>query len=258
MRNLLTVLGSLITTKIAALGEFGRFVWAILRSLVSLPFGFRDVVRQLDEIGFKSLPIVLISTLAIGMVLVLQMSLSFTRFGARALVGPVISLAVMREMGPIIASLLVGGRVGAGITAEIGSMKVTEQIDAIKALGADPIKKLVVPRFIAALISFPLLAVVADCAGITGGMVMAKVELGIPPMQYVESLVNFVTVGDFMSGILKTVFFGMIVATVGTYVGMRAEGGTQGVGRATTVTVMVSLVLIIVADFFLTRLFMLF
>ncbi len=258
MMRLLIYIGYFFSQRIANLGEFGRFVWRTVATVFSLPFGWGELKRQLDDVGFKSLPIVLLSGLAIGMVLALQLALSFKKFGAKAMVGPVVSLAIVREMGPVVTSLLVGGRVGAGFTAEIGSMKVTEQIDAIRALGADPIKKLAVPRFIAALVSFPFLTVFGDFVGIFGGMIMAKAELGVSPRQYVESIRYFVTVQDFMSGVLKTVFFGLIVAAVGTYIGMRAEGGTQGVGRATTLTVVVSLVLIIVGDFFLTKLFMLF
>lgn len=258
MKDFLILLGSFFNRGIANLGDFGRFIGGTARAAFTLPVGWGEIKRQIDEIGFKSLPIVFLSGLAIGMVLVLQLAVSFKRFGASGIAGSVVSLAIVREMGPVVTSLLVGGRVGAGITAEIGSMRVTEQIDALRALGADPVKKLAVPRFIAALISFPFLTVIGDVVGIFGGMVMAKVELGVTPRQFVENLRYFVTIEDFLSGVLKTVFFGLIVAAVGTYVGMRARGGTQGVGRATTFTVVVSLVLIIVGDFFLTKLFMMF
>jgi phospholipid/cholesterol/gamma-HCH transport system permease protein len=137
-------------------------------------------------------------------------------------------------------------------------MKVTEQIDAIRTLGADPIKKLVVPRFIAALISFPFLSIIADLVGIFGGMIIANTELGVTPRLFISSITQQVGISDFISGISKTVFFGIIVAIVGCYIGMKAEGGTQGVGRATTLTVVVSLVLIIIMDFFLTKLFLVF
>jgi phospholipid/cholesterol/gamma-HCH transport system permease protein len=215
-------------------------------------------VEQLEEIGFKSIPIVIISAMAIGMVMVVQLAYGFGRFGAKSLVGSVVSLAFVRELGPVLTSLLVGGRVGSGITAEIGSMKVTEQIDAMRTLGADPIKKLVVPRFIAAVISFPLLTIIADLAGIIGAMIMAEIELGVTPRLFISGMAGWVFISDLLSGILKTVFFGSIVAIIGCYVGMNTEGGTQGVGRATTLTVVVSLVVIIIGDFFLTKLFLMF
>lgn len=257
MSGLISTLGSYVAVRVANLGEYGRFVLRSAKGVFSRPFGFAEVVRQIYEIGYKSLPIVVLSALSIGMVMVLQLAFSFKRFGAKGLVGPVVALAIVRELGPVLTSLLVGGRAGAGITAEIGSMKVTEQIDAIRTLGADPIKKLVVPRLIAALISFPFLTIVANFVGICGGMIMADLELGVSPRQYIKSITLQVTPGDFLNGIIKTVFFGMIVSSIACYVGMKAEGGTQGVGRATTVAVVASLVLIIIADFFLTKLFML-
>ena len=241
---------------LAEAGAFGVFVVRTLRTVFTRPFPARDVLRQIDEIGVKSLPIVVLASLAIGMVLVLQLAYSLKRFGAKGLAGPVVSLSIVRYLGPVITSLLVGGRVGAGITAEVGSMKVTEQIDALRALGADPIKKLAVPRFVAALISFPALAVVADFVGIAGGLVMASAELGVTSRQYVEGVRHYLTVGDFATGVLKTVFFGLMVAAIACYIGTKAEGGTQGVGRATTLTVVLSLIFIIVFDFFLTKLFM--
>ena len=188
--------------------------------------------------------------------MVVQLAYGFAYFGAKGVVGPIVTLAFVRELGPVLASLLVGGRVGSGITAEIGSMKVTEQIDAIRTLGADPIKKLVVPRFVAATISFPFLAIIADLAGILGAMIMADIELGVKPRLFISSIEGFVGLSDFFSGILKTVFFGLIVAIIGCYIGMTTEGGTQGVGRATTSTVVISMMLIIIGDFVLTKLFL--
>lgn len=257
MKSFIHFLGSYAVRKLTIIGDVGIFFARTLRACFTRPFDLRLIKQQLDEIGYRSLPIVMISAMAIGMVMVLQLAYSFKKFGARSLVGPVVALSIVREFGPMITSLLVGGRVGSGITAEIGSMQVTEQIDAIRTLGADPIKKLVVPRFIASLISFPFLAIIADFTGIFGGMIMADLELGIHPRQFLESLVLEVRVVDFLSGISKTLFFGIIVSIVASYVGMKAEGGTQGVGRATTLTVVVSLVLIIISDFFLTKLLLL-
>lgn len=257
MKDLIAALGKNVMSRFMVVGDVTMFFVEAVKGCFTPPFNLRLIKEQIDEEGVKSLSIVVLSALAIGMVMVLQLAFSFKRFGAAALVGPVVSLAIVRELGPIMTSLLVGGRVGSGITAEIGSMKVTEQIDAIRTLGADPIKKLVVPRLIAAVIVFPFLTIIADFVGIFGGLVIANIELGVSPTQYIESTILGVTFTDFLTGVLKTIFFGIIVATVGCYVGMKAEGGTQGVGRATTVTVVTALILIIISDFFLTKLMLL-
>lgn len=249
-------IGSYIVSFVEQLGEVGLFLYRAIFASFTRPFNFRLVLEQLDEIGFKSVPIVVASAMAIGMVMVVQLAWGFAWFGAKGVVGPVVSLSFVRELGPVVTSLLVGGRVGSGITAEIGSMKVTEQIDAIRTLGADPVRKLVAPRLVAALISFPFLAIIADFTGIFGAMVMSNIELDVKPRLFLSSILEWVTISDFASGISKTFFFGMIVAITGCYIGMKAEGGTQGVGRATTATVVVSLLLIIIGDFFLTKLFL--
>lgn len=249
-------IGSLVISFVEQLGEVGLFLYRAIFASFTRPFNFRLVLEQLDEIGFKSVPIVVASAMAIGMVMVVQLAWGFAWFGAKGVVGPVVSLSFVRELGPVVTSLLVGGRVGSGITAEIGSMKVTEQIDAIRTLGADPVRKLVAPRLVAALISFPFLAVIADFTGILGAMIMSNIELDVKPRLFLSSILEWVTISDFASGISKTFFFGMIVAITGCYIGMKAEGGTQGVGRATTATVVVSLLLIIIGDFFLTKLFL--
>jgi phospholipid/cholesterol/gamma-HCH transport system permease protein len=258
MTNFIIEIGEFFISILERLGDVGVLIYRTIYYSFKRPFNLRLILEQMDEVGFKSMPIVILSALSIGMVMVLQLAYGFKRFGAKGLVGSVVSLAIVRELGPVITSLLVGGRVGSGITAEIGSMKVTEQIDAIRTLGADPIKKLVVPRFIAAVISFPFLSIIADLTGIFGGMIMANIELGISPRLFIEVVVQQVAISDFLSGIIKTVFFGLIVAIIGCYIGMSAEGGTQGVGRSTTLTVVVSLVFIIIGDFFLTKLFLAF
>jgi phospholipid/cholesterol/gamma-HCH transport system permease protein len=256
MKNFIVQLGTLSISLLEHVGELGILLYRTIYGCLRPPFNFRLILEQIDEIGFKSVPIVIISAMAIGMVMVVQLAYGFGRFGAKSLVGSVVSLAIVRELGPVLASLLVGGRVGSGITAEIGSMKVTEQIDALRTLGADPIKKLVVPRFIAAVICFPFLTIIANLSGIAGAIIMAEIELGVTPRLFISGMVGWVFISDLLSGILKTVFFGSIVAIIGCYVGMNTEGGTQGVGRATTLTVVVSLVLIIIGDFFLTKLFL--
>jgi phospholipid/cholesterol/gamma-HCH transport system permease protein len=256
MKEFILNLGGYFLSILESVGDVVILFYRTLYASIRPPFDFRLVVQELDDIGFKSIPIVVVSSIAIGMVMVVQLAWGFAFFGAKGVIGPIVTLAFVRELGPVLASLLVAGRVGSGITAEIGSMQVTEQIDAIRSLGADPIKKLVVPRFIAALVSFPFLAVIADLSGMIGAMIMADIELGVKPRLFLSSMEGFVTLTDFFSGILKTVFFGIFVSIIGCYVGINTEGGTEGVGRATTLTVVISMVLIIVGDFFLTKLFL--
>ena len=250
-------LGFYILGLIESLGEILIFLYKSLTASFSRPVNFKLVLEQIDEIGFKSIPIVIASAMAIGMVMVVQLAWGFVNFGAKGLVGPLVSLSFVRELGPVVASLLVGGRVGAGITAEIGSMKVTEQIDAIRTMGADPMKKLVAPRLLAAIISFPILAMIADFSGILGAMIMSNIDLDVKPQLFISTMLEWVTKEDVISGIAKTFFFGIIVALTGCYIGMKASGGTQGVGRATTETVVVALLLIIIGDFILTKIFLL-
>ncbi len=241
---------------IEQLGEVGIFSYRSIYATFTRPFDFKLVIEQIEEIGFKSIPIVIVSAVAIGMVMVVQLAWGFAWFGAKGLVGPVVSLSFLRELGPIVTSLLVGGRVGSGITAEIGSMKVTEQIDAIRTMGVDPIRKLVAPRLLACIISFPFLTIIADFAGICGSMIMARVDLNVEPQLFLSSILKWVSIADFVSGISKTFFFGIIVAITGCYMGMKSDGGTRGVGRATTATVVIALLLIIIGDFFLSKLFL--
>lgn len=258
MRDFIIRIGRLFLSTLERIGELCILLYRTVYASLTPPFNLRLIIEQIDEIGFKSIPIVILSAMAIGMVMVVQLAYGFGRFGAKSLVGSVVSLAIVRELGPVLTSLLVGGRVGSGITAEIGSMRVTEQIDALRTLGADPIKKLVVPRFIAAIISFPFLTLIANLSGIVGAIIMAEIELGVTPRLFISGMVGWVLISDLLSGVLKTVFFGLIVAILGCYIGMNTEGGTQGVGRATTLTVVLSLVFIIIGDFFLTKLFLMF
>ena len=250
-------LGSYILNIFVGFGEVCIFLYKATIATFSRPFNSKLVLEQIDEIGFKSIPIVIASSMAIGMVMVVQLAWGFVNFGAKGLVGPLVSLSFVRELGPVVASLLVGGRVGAGITAEIGSMKVTEQVDAIRTMGADPMKKLVAPRLLASIISFPILAMIADFSGISGAMIMSNIDLDVKPQLFISTMLEWVTMEDVVSGIAKTFFFGIIVAITGCYIGMKADGGTQGVGRATTETVVVALLLIIIGDFILTKLFLL-
>ena len=228
-----------------------------VREAFSRPFELKETVRQIEYLGIRSLSISMLTALFTGMVMTLQFSVGLKRFGSTEFVAIVVALSIVRELGPVLTSVVVGGRVGSGITAEIGSMQVTEQIDAIRALGADPIKKLVVPRLIAMLIVLPMLTFLADCVGIFGGMVIATVELGLSPYTYIWDVINGVSMEDVFSGICKTFFFAAGITLIACHEGMNTTGGTEGVGQATTRTVVASLIFIFVADFFLTKLLLL-
>lgn len=214
------------------------------------------ILEQMERIGVRSLSIVLLTAVFTGMVLALQMGNYLTRFGAKPYAGRILALSMLREMGPVLTALMIGGRVGAGITAEIGSMKVTEQIDAMRSLGINPIQKLVLPRLIALLIMLPLLTVLADFVGILGGLFISTMELDIPADFYLTSIVQFIKFQDLFSGLGKTFFFAFFIAIIACHNGLQVSGGADGVGRATTQTVVTSSITILISDFFLTKLFM--
>lgn len=214
------------------------------------------ITAQMDQVGVRSLTIVGITSAFIGMVLALQTAYALSDFGGKMFVGTIVSLSLVRELAPVMMSLMVGGRVGAGITAELGTMKVTEQIDAMRALATNPVRKLVVPRFIACTLMFPLLTVVAIALGIIGGMIIAVTSLDLDANYYFRSVVEAVRYNDLASGIGKTFFFGAMTALIACYNGLRTSGGADGVGRATTETVVACAITVLIADFFLTKLFL--
>jgi phospholipid/cholesterol/gamma-HCH transport system permease protein len=214
------------------------------------------LMAQLDQIGVRSLSIVIITSAFIGMVLALQTAYALADFGGKMFVGTIVSLSLVRELAPVLMSLMVGGRVGAGIAAEIGTMKVTEQIDAMRALATNPVRKLVVPRVVACTVMFPLLTVVAIALGITGGLIIAVSNLHLAANYYLRSVVEAVHYNDLASGIGKTFFFGFGVALIACYNGLRTSGGADGVGRATTQTVVTGSITVLIMDFFLTKLFL--
>ena len=218
------------------------------------PFSFAPIVYQIEHIGIRSVSIGTLTSLFAGMVLAIQFGYFLEKFGIAYTIGRVLSLSVFRELGPVLTALTVGGRVGSGIAAELGSMQVTEQIDAIRALGADPVRKLVMPRVIAAMICVPIITVFADIVGVGAGAVMAKSNYGISYAAFYHEALGSTKLNDFTSGIFKSVIFGMLIAIVGCYKGFNTRGGTEGVGRATTETVAISAVGVLVADFILTKL----
>ncbi|MHB8174395.1 MAG: MlaE family ABC transporter permease [Nitrospirota bacterium] len=214
-----------------------------------------EILFQMDEIGVGSIPIILLTGLFTGMVLSLQSAIQLSIFGATIYIGKLVALSMVRELGPVLSSLMVAGRVGSGIAAEIGSMVDTEQIDAMRVEGSDPIKKLVVPRLIACMLMLPLLTVISDSVGMAGGFFIAVSQFNIDPMFYWRSSFDILALRDIMLGLVKPVFFGFIIAMVGSYQGLRTHGGTMGVGRSTTQSVVYSSISILVIDFFLTKIF---
>ncbi len=225
-----------------------------LANLLSGPHYLQDILDQMDDIGVGSLPIVILTGFFIGVVMVLQTGSQFTRFGQSALTGDVVSIALVRELGPTLTGIFVAGRCAAGIASELGSMLVTEQVDAMRAMGTDPSRKLVTPRVLAAILMQPLLTGLADFVGLLGGCAASVFSLRIDAVEFWTRAINALEFGDLMQGLMKPLAFGFILATVGCYKGLTVRGGTQGVGRATTQAVVISSVLIIIADTFLTKL----
>jgi phospholipid/cholesterol/gamma-HCH transport system permease protein len=232
--------------------------WQTLQQAWRGPIERDIVMTQFEQIGVRSMSIVAITSLFIGMVLALQTAYSLSDFGGALFIGKVVSLSLVRELAPVLMSLMVGGRVGAGITAEIGTMKVTEQIDALRALATNPVRKLVVPKVIATSVMLPLLTTLACFIGITGGLIIAVGSLHLTANFYVRSVIETLKYNDLASGIGKTFFFGFAIGLIACFNGLRTTGGADGVGRATTATVVTASITVLIMDFFLTKLFLLF
>ena len=241
---------------LVAVGEVVELSLAALRQGVRTRRDLSLVVEQLDQVGVRSLSIVNLTALFMGMVLALQMGNFLAKFGAQIFVSRIVGVSLLREMAPVLTALMVGGRVGAGITAELGAMSVTEQIDAIRSLGADPVRKLVVPRIVALLIMLPLLTAIADAVGVAGGCLIAVTELGLGVEFYRTTLLQALAFSDFFSGLGKAVFFAYFIGIIACHNGLTVRGGADGVGRATTSTVVAASVAVLVADFFLSKIFL--
>src|SRR3989475_7550210 len=237
-------------------GGLGLLTAQVFRSLALPPKYFKLIVLEIETMGVRSLAVALTAAIFTGMVFALQSAVNMARFGAENYVGPVSALAILRELGPVLTAILVGGKVASGITAELGSMKVTEQIDALRVLGVNYIKRLIVPRLLAAVIVFPLLTVLSDVVGVLGGMLIMVTERGADMYAYWNTMTYWVLPRDFLTGIIKSAFFGIVVTLIGCYNGLATEGGTEGLGRATTATVVHVTMGVIVSDFFLTKLFL--
>jgi phospholipid/cholesterol/gamma-HCH transport system permease protein len=228
----------------------------VIRQSVRPPFERELWLEQLFQLGVRSLTITNITLLFTGMVLAIQTAYSLAAYGGKAFVGDIVALSVVRELGPVLTALMVAGRVGAGITAELGSMAVTEQVDALRALAANPVRKLVVPRVGALVIVLPVLTILADTVALFGGLLMAVLEVGQTRAYFVSHVLSALTVPDILSGVGKTVFFGYFIGVIACFNGINARGGADGVGKATTNTVVVSSISVIISDFFLTKLFL--
>jgi phospholipid/cholesterol/gamma-HCH transport system permease protein len=237
--------------------NYSVFLGLTLKALFKKPFYFNDVLEQLFQIGYRSLSIVSLTGIFTGMVLALQTGNELSRFGAKAYIGGIVAVSLVRELGPVLTALVVAGRVGAGITAELGSMRVTDQIDAMRAMATDPYKKLVVTRMLALFIMLPLLVAVADALGLIGGMIIAVTNLNIGFELYKSTVANALILEDLVSGLAKPFVFALLIGSVGCYLGMNTTGGTKGVGSATTLSVVISSIFIFILDFILSKLFFL-
>jgi phospholipid/cholesterol/gamma-HCH transport system permease protein len=233
--------------------EYVRLTTAALRGVVTAPRYGHDIVEQFDAIGWQSLTVVLLTGFFTGAVLTLQGGLTLDQFGARPVVGRLVSASMIKELGPVLTALMLTGRVGSGIAAELGSMVVTDQINALRALGSDPVRKLVVPRVLAGIFMAPILTVIADFVGVFGGWMVARFRLQVETGLYWSSVLQGLYPQDLVMGIVKPFVLGFVIVTVACHVGLRTTGGTQGVGRATTVSVVAGSVGVILADYLVTQ-----
>jgi phospholipid/cholesterol/gamma-HCH transport system permease protein len=252
--SLLRLTGARVMIAMDHLGGVSQLVAQSFKVFFTTRLAVGEFVRQLSFIGNKSFSIVALIALFTGLVMALQLSVGLGRFGLKLYVGQVVGLAIFRELGPVLTALMIAARVGSGIAAELGSMVVTEQVLAIEAMGANPVQKLVVPRILATMIAAPLLTVMADAIGVLGGMLITVKEAGITPHFYIDQIRSSLVMDDFTSGIAKAFFFGFFVSVISCYQGLKTEGGTEGVGNATTKAVVISAITIFVSDFFLTKL----
>jgi phospholipid/cholesterol/gamma-HCH transport system permease protein len=252
--NFLALIGRFFFAFLAAVGRVTLFVWASISGAWHKPFYLKMLGKQCIEIGYYSLPVVGMTAIFTGAVLALQSYSGFSRFNAESSIAIVVVLSITRELGPVLAGLMVAGRIGAAYAAEIGTMRVTEQIDALVTLSTDPYKYLVLPRLIAGLAMLPLLVLVADIIGVFGGYLVAIHELGFSPGPYLKSTFEFLETKDVVSGLIKASVFGFLIALMGCYHGFHSRGGAQGVGAATTHAVVSASILILLSNYFLTAL----
>lgn len=251
-RNFLATIGRIFIGFMAAVGRIALFMAKSLRHCIAPPFYFRLIGKQMMDIGYFSLPVVGMTALFTGMVLALQIYIGSSRFNAESAVATIVVIGLTRELAPVLSGLMIAGRVGAAIAAEIGTMRVTEQIDALVTLSTNPFKYLVAPRLIAGVITLPILVLLADIIGVSGGYLVATEKLGFNAGNYLKNTFDFLELRDVVSGLIKAGVFGFIVTLMGCYHGFHSTGGAQGVGKATTNAVVSSFVLILISDYFLT------
>lgn len=245
-------LGTSVKRPLEEAGRIILLLYSTLKWLLRPPFEIKSIVRQMLEIGVKSIPVVVITALFTGMVLALQSYTGFKRFGAEGLVGSVVALSMTRELGPVLTALIVTGRAGAAMAAELGTMRVTEQIDALETLATNPVKYLIVPRFISGLIMLPSLTVIAVLIGIMGGYFVTVVLLGASVNTYMTNTWDYLQMQDMYNGLIKACFFGAALALICCYKGFYTKGGAEGVGKATTGAVVISFMTILISDYFLS------
>jgi phospholipid/cholesterol/gamma-HCH transport system permease protein len=250
----LTIIEAWLKSAVIEVQEYVKLCGSALRAIFTRPIYKHDIVEQFDAIGVGSLTVVLLTGLFTGAVLALQSGLTLDQFGARPFVGRLVSASMVKELGPVLTALMLTGRVGSGMAAELGSMVVTDQINALRALGTDPIRKLVVPRVLAGVFMAPILTIVSDFVGMVGGGLIATLQLQVASSVYWHSVVDGLYMQDAWMGIIKPFVLGFVIVTIGCHVGLRTRGGTQGVGRATTNAVVAGSVAVLAVDFFLTRL----
>lgn len=253
--NPLAIIGRVFLDFLGAIGRVAVFTFHGVRHIFAPPFYFRLLVKQMMTIGYFSLPVVGLTALFTGMVLALQIYIGGSRFNAESLVANIVVLGITRELGPVIGALMVAGRVSAAMAAEIGTMRVTEQIDALVTLSTNPFKYLVAPRLLAATLMMPLLVLVADIIGVMGGYIVGTGKLGFNEGTYLQTTYDFLEASDVISGLVKAAVFGFIIALMGCYHGFNSQGGAQGVGRATTNAVVSASILILFANYLVTELF---
>jgi phospholipid/cholesterol/gamma-HCH transport system permease protein len=234
--------------------EYVALQVATFRAIFSRPYYFRDIVEQFESIGIGSLTVVLLAGFFTGAVLALQTGITLDQFGARPFVGRLVSASMVKELGPVLTGLMLAGRIGSGIAAELGSMAVTDQISALRTLGTDPVRKLVVPRVLAGIFMTPVLTVIANTVGILGGWLIAVFQLRVAGSLYWSSVIDGLYLQDAWMGLIKPFCLGFAIVTIGCHVGLRTKGGTQGVGRATTNAVVAASVAVIAVDLFVTQL----
>lgn len=254
MSEIVVTLAGFYQDLINLLGGLGLLIRDIVRDATKKPYYHSLILEQVYQVGIKSIPLVFITAISTGMVMTLQFGLGLEKFGGKLYVPKIVSVSILRELGPVFSSLMLAGRVGAGIASEIGSMVVTQQIDAIRALGTSPIKKIAIPRVLGCVIALPLLVALANVVGVAGGLIVGATELNLDPQFYMLKVMTLKP-ADYLAGFGKTFFFAIFIAVPSIYYGLNVKEGTRGVGIATTKAVVTSSIFILIGDFFLTKLF---